>query len=107
MNPHSTQAPRDIVRRYRSYGLFGGAAVGAVVGVLVSGPNFHDWAAAQSLAVIAGFAVGSALIGYLFLAQVFGVSTGVDAWDNEHEEEHGPARREAAGVGAEDGNDGD
>ncbi|WP_141514147.1 hypothetical protein [Ramlibacter sp. WS9] len=107
MNPHSTQSSKDILRRYRSYGLFGGAAVGAVVGVLVSGPNFREWAATQSLAVIAGFMVGIALIGYFFLAQVFGASTGGDALNNDREEEHGRARGEATGVGTENGNDGD
>jgi hypothetical protein len=107
MNQHSTQAPRDIVRRYRSYGLFGGAALGAVVGVLVSGPHLHEWAAAQSLAVIAAFTVGIAFVGYFFLAQVIGASTGVGAWNDEQEEERDPARSEAIGISAENGNDGD
>lgn len=106
MNPHITQASRDIVRRYRSCGFFGGAAVGAVIGVLVSGPNFHEWAAAQSLAVIAGFTVTLSLIGYFFLAQMFGASTSGGTENNEEEEERGP-RREATGGGVENGNDGD
>ena len=107
MNQHSTHTPRDTGRRYRSYGLFGGAALGVVVGVLVSGPNLHEWAAAQSLAVIAGFTVGIAFIGYFFLAQVIGASSGVGAWNDEQEEERDPARSEATGISAENGNDGD
>jgi hypothetical protein len=107
MNQHSTHVAKDIVRRYRRYGLFGGAAVGALVGVLVSGPNFHEWATAQSLAVIAGCATGSALIGYFFLALVIGSSTGVGALDDDQEEVHGPVVRETTGIGAESGGDGD
>lgn len=107
MNPHSTQAPRDIVRRYRSYGLFGGAAVGAVAGVLLSGPNFHVWAAAQSLSVIVGFAVGGALIGHFFLTLLFGAATGADALNEVQEEEHEPARGETTVISAGNGNDGD
>ena len=106
MNLHSTQASKDILRRYRSYGLFGGAAVGAVVGILVSGPNFHEWAAAQSLSVIAGFTLGSALIGHFFLAPVLGASSGAEGGDNEQEEEHGSPRREATSIDAGNGNDG-
>lgn len=103
MNQHNTHAAKDIIRRYRSYGLFGGAAVGALVGVLVSGPNFHEWATAQSLAVIAGCAAGSAFMGYFFLALVFGASTGVGALNDDQEEEHSPGMS----ISAENGNDGD
>ena len=110
MSPLSTPASKDIVRRYRGYGLFGGVTVGAVVGVLVSGPNFTEWGAAQSLAVIGGFTVTSALIGYFFLAQLYGASAGAGVWydgQEEEEEENAPARRETTGIGSGGGHDGD
>jgi hypothetical protein len=107
MNQHPALAPKDIVRRYRSRGLFGGAAVGAVVGLLVSGPNFHEWAAAQSLAVIVAFAVGSAAIGYFFLALLFGASTSAGSSNDEQDEEHDRPKMETTDISAGNGNDGD
>lgn len=81
--------------------------MGAIAGVLVSGPNFHVWAAAQSLAVIVGFTVGSALIGHFFLALVFGAFVGGGAWNDEQEVEHDPAKRETTGISAGNGDDSD
>ena len=107
MSQHSTHTVKDNVRRYWSCGLFGGAAVGTSVGVLVSGPNFHKWETTQSLAVIAGCAACSALIGYFFLALVFGALTGVGALNDDEEEEHGPVVRDTTAIGAERGSDGD
>ena len=77
------------------------------MGVLVSGPNFHEWAAAQSLAVIVGFTVGSAVIGYFFLALVFGASAGVATGGDEQEDERDPDKRETTGVAVESADDGD
>lgn len=107
MNQLGTQARGDTTHRYRRYGLFGGAAVGAVAGRLVSGPNFHEWAATQALAVVLGFTLVIALIGHFFLALVLGASTGVCALSDEQEEENDPVKRETPGISAGDGNDGD
>jgi len=83
MNQLSTQARGCTPHRYRRYGLVGGAALGVVAGLLVSGPNFHEWAATQSLAVALGFTLVIALIGHFFLALVLGASTGVCALSDE------------------------
>lgn len=72
MNARSPQAPANAIGRYKTYGLFGGAALGSVVGVLMSGPNFFVWAPAQSVGLIGGLAVGMGLIGYLFVGLVVG-----------------------------------
>lgn len=107
MNQLNTQARGDTAHRYRRYGLFGGAAVGTVAGVLVNGPNFHVWAATQSLAVILGFTVVIALSGNFFFALVLGASTGVSALSDEQEEENDSVKRETTGISAGNGNDGD
>jgi hypothetical protein len=69
--------------------------------------DLHEWETTQSLAVIAGCAACSALIGYFFLALVFGASTGVGTLNDDQEEEHGPVVRDTTGIGAERGSDGD
>jgi len=101
MNKRNTQGLSGTVRPYKSYGLLGGAALGAVFGVLVSGPHFSEWAAAQSLAVIVGFTALSAFIGYYFLALVLGASVNGAFGDPEHEEDEapGPARSEVTSIG--------
>lgn len=61
-------SPRDvsaIEARYRAIGLFGGLFIGAMVGVMVAGPNFREWSGLRSLATILGaFGVGGVL-GYI------------------------------------------
>ncbi len=111
MSQPSTQARGDTAHQYRRYGLFGGAVVGAVAGLLGSGPNFHEWAATQSIAVVLGFTLLIALIGHFFLALVLGAFTGVstlsDEQEEEEEEENDPVKRETPGISAGSSDDGD
>ena len=107
MNNQTTQARVDIVRRYRHYGLWGGATLGAIVGFLVSGPHFHEWATAQSLAVIVGFTAGIAMIGYLFLTLVLGASAGAGTEGDGHEYGRDSEKTETTGIAVESANDGD
>lgn len=79
MNVRNPQASENATGRYKSYGLFGGAAFGGFAGILVSGPNFYVWPVAQSVGVIAGLAVGMSMIGYLFFGLVIGGFAGGDA----------------------------
>src|SRR5258706_1893801 len=61
-------SPRDvnaIVNRYKSIGLFGGLFLGAVVGIMVAGPHFHEWSAARSMLTIFGSLALGGLIGYV------------------------------------------
>ena len=85
--------------------------VGAVAGLLGSGPNFHEWAATQSIAVVLGFTFLIALIGHFFLALVLGAFTGVstlsDEQEEEEEEENDPVKRETPGISAGSSDDGD
>lgn len=76
MNVLSSRKPASAIGRYRACGLFGGATLGSVIGVLVSGPNFFVWSPAQSVGVIAGMAAGLAAIGYFFVGLVVGGFTG-------------------------------
>lgn len=80
MESPSTQASNSAVGRYRSYGLFGGAALGGVSGVLVSGPNFFVWSVAQSVGAIVGLAAAVALIGWLFAGLVVGGLVAGGTW---------------------------
>ena len=67
------QAQRSLVlRRYKGYGRLGGGALGSIVGVMISGPHFLEWAAVSSLGVIVGGGVLGALLGWLAV----GIATG-------------------------------
>jgi hypothetical protein len=103
MKLRSSQAPANTIGRYKTYGLFGGAALGSVVGVLVSGPNFFVWSPAQSVGVIVGLAVGVGVIGYLFIGLVVGGFAGGDASAGGNGEMSGSVGGGVAGDGAEGG----
>ena len=89
MSVPSSQAPTKTIGRFRTYGLFGGAALGGVVGVLVSGSNFFVWSPAKSIGVIAGLAIGAAAIGYLLVGLAAGGLAGSDASVWGHGEKSG------------------
>ena len=61
-------APRDVsavIARYKSIGFFGGLFLGAIVGVMVTGPNFGEWSWVRSLVTIAGSTAVGGLAGYI------------------------------------------
>lgn len=61
-------SPRDvkaIVVRYKTIGLLGGVFLGAVVGIMVAGPNFREWTEIRSLSTILGSIAVGGLIGYI------------------------------------------
>ena len=89
MSVRSSHAPTNAIGGFQTYGLFGGAALGGVVGVLVSGPNFFVWSPVQSIGVIAGFTIGAAAIGYLFVGLAAGGFAGSDASAWGHGEKSG------------------
>ena len=51
------------VAAFREYGSLYGFVLGAIAGVLIAGPHFHEWSFIASLLTIFG---GGALIGLLF-----------------------------------------
>src|SRR5690348_17065948 len=60
-------SPRDvkaIIARYKAIGLFGGLFLGAMVGVMIIGPNMRDWSWARSLATFLGAAILGGIAGY-------------------------------------------
>jgi hypothetical protein len=73
-----------MLRRYSRQGLFAGALVGLLVGVLVAGPNFYYWAAGQSSLVVFGSmllgAVLSRLATGLALAFMSGGAAGEESF---------------------------
>jgi hypothetical protein len=69
-------AGSQVSRRYARYGIFGGFGIGAIIGVLVSGPHFYEWSSGLSLAVIFGSAVAVAAIGWFASSIVGGMLSG-------------------------------
>ena len=60
-------SPRDVnavIARYKAIGLFGGLFLGAIVGVMIIGPNLRDWWWARSLATFLGAASLGSIAGY-------------------------------------------
>ncbi|MES2943378.1 MAG: hypothetical protein V4772_10960 [Pseudomonadota bacterium] len=95
-----------VLRKYREYGLFGGFVLGTLVGILSSGPHFHEWSVGQSLAVVCASAVGIALLGCLGLPMVMGamasqVPVGEEDADAESasSDNHAPVRGEGDHAG--------
>lgn len=64
-NETSSRDANAIVNRYKLIGLFGGLFLGGIVGIMVAGPHFHDWPAAQSILTIVGALALGGLIGYV------------------------------------------
>lgn len=60
-------SPRDvkaILDRYQTIGFFGGAFFGALIGVVIAGPTFHEWPWLRSVVTIVGTASLFAVAGY-------------------------------------------
>lgn len=64
------------LRRYQGYGLLGGATLGLIVGVMLSGPWFYEWPVVALLAVMSTCAATGALAGWLFLPLILGAVAG-------------------------------
>lgn len=86
MNAEKIREPagQAAARKYGGYGLFGGVALGLLVGILISGPHFDEWSASASLAIVLACAAGGALMGWLCLGIASGgVAHGVP-WGGGH-----------------------
>ena len=55
---------QSVLRRFESHGLWIGLGLGLLTGVLVSGPNFREWAAQTSFWVTFACTLGGGVIGY-------------------------------------------
>lgn len=62
--------------RYARYGIGAGAAIGALTGVLVAGPNFYSWAPSQSSLVVMGSGVCGAVLGRLAITLILAFTSG-------------------------------
>ena len=65
----SAQDKVNTLKRYRSYGLWGGLSLGIFMGVVVGGPQFREWENPLSewgTLIVACAAVGS-IVGFFFL----------------------------------------
>jgi hypothetical protein len=58
-NPNIESHGQATLKWYESNGLLIGLALGLVVGVIISGPNFHDWSSVTSLIAIAVCTIGA------------------------------------------------
>jgi hypothetical protein len=66
----SAQDNLETLRRYRSYGLWGGLFLGIVIGIVIGGPQFREWENPLSVwgtLIISCAAVG-AIVGFFFLS---------------------------------------
>ena len=100
----SADENREKVKRFRSYGLWGGTFLGIVVGVLAGGPRFREWEDPLLTwleAIVACAAVG-ATVGFLFFPMAVGgtpAAIGTGGHDGSDGGGHG-------GDGGGDGGDG-
>ena len=100
-------ASDHVAKTYRQMGAMGGAGLGLVMGVLVSGPNFGAWAPWQSVAtILLGGAVGL-LAGWMFLELLLGALLGgsgaSDPSSDSAQGGHGPTGDSTADTGASGG----
>lgn len=107
MNVRSPHAAATAIDRYKTYGLFGGGALGGVIGALVSGPNFFVWSPAQSVGAIVGLAMGMAVLCYFFVELVVGGFAGSGASTGGQGEMNGSVDGGSAADGADGGSGGD
>lgn len=63
--PEAGTAGGAVLRRFESYGFWIGLGLGLLAGVLLSGPNFQEWAWGTSLLVTATCMIGGGIIGAL------------------------------------------
>jgi hypothetical protein len=95
----------QVVRRYQTYGLLGGIALGLLTGILVSGPHFSEWPVSRSLSLILCCVAGGALAGWALLAMAAGSLAGGLASDPAHLQDDDPSndeRRHQPGAGEND-----
>jgi hypothetical protein len=90
----------QVSRNYARYGLVGGFGIGAILGVLVSGPHFYEWSAGVSLGVICGSAVAIAGVGWFASSFVGGMPLGDHAgFGGEYHDYGGGGHAGSAGDG--------
>jgi NhaP-type Na+/H+ or K+/H+ antiporter len=77
------------IKRYKAYGLVGGAAFGVLIGLLLSGPRFYEWPLLLTLAVIAACTIVGVLMGWGFMAVFVGALAGQAAAEDEISEGDG------------------
>ena len=86
IEPSREAVGRQVLRKYKTRGLYGGLGLGLFVGILLSGPHFDEWSAGLSLAVICGSSLSCAVMGWLFASAVSGsVGSGPDYGDKSDE----------------------
>lgn len=73
--PEETHGQRTL-REYQSYGSILGGALGAIAGIVVSGPHFSEWSVVTSSGVILACCGGCAFIGYLAPTLALGSQAG-------------------------------
>ena len=105
VNKIRESAGQATARKYGSYSLFGGVALGLIAGVLISGPHLDEWPALASLALVLACAAAGALIGWLFLGIATGSLAGGGAWGTEHAEGGDVSGADGHGFGGHDGGD--
>jgi hypothetical protein len=63
-NNQTSSDGEKTLQDFATLGLLGGFFFGLVVGVVVSGPHFQEWAVLHSISFIVGLGLGGAVLGY-------------------------------------------
>jgi hypothetical protein len=72
----------NTIKRYRSYGLWGGLFLGTLIGILIGGPQFREWQTplkTWGIVVACCSAVG-AITGFIFFS-LLGPGVGQSTYD--------------------------
>lgn len=57
---------------FNNNGFWYGLPIGALIGVLIAGPHFHEWPTWESLVAIFGSCLGCGISGHLAIAMAYG-----------------------------------
>lgn len=101
MSPTQISTVHRTLRTYAQFGAMGGLGLGAIAGIVASGPHFHEWEASQSLTVIAVAAATGAGVGWMAIRLVVGSLLG-GAVESSGDEPSGASGE----IGAHSGRDG-
>jgi len=77
-SPPLEQKPRlSVIDAFCNYGLIGGIAIGAVLGVCFAGPHFREWGLLESVLRIALWSGGLGALGWIAVGLAHGSAGGI------------------------------
>ncbi len=86
-NPGKVNAGNTVVSVFENNGLFYGALLGALCGVLIAGPHFTDWSIEKIVAAIAVSSVVVGVTGHLAVWMAYAAISAGPLDDNEGQDD--------------------